>query len=238
MKPAVDERSTLKRLKLFPVLFRKQDAEKVTPHAAMFLTRALKKGLVHRLSRGNYINSFLRGFPRVEEVACFVRPPAYVTGEWALNHHGVSSQSPTVCTAVTLGSAVGRHHRLDYQDVTIEFSKVTPALFFGFNRIDNFYMATPEKAILDTFYLRKALPTPDELEIENINIDTLEQTARKFPQTVWKGIAKAGLPFDFQVPNKKTVKAIKNSREGKKILEFEGTLQGPRYLKTCVLWLL
>ena len=215
MKPAVDERSTLKRLKLVPVLFRKQDAEKVTPHAAMFLTRALKKGLVHRLSRGNYINSFLRGFPRVEEVACFVRPPAYVTGEWALNYHGVSSQSPTVCTAVTLGSAVGRHHRLEYQDVTIEFSKVTPALFFGFNRIDNFYMATPEKAILDTFYLRKALPTPDELEIENINIDTLEQMARKFPQTVWKGIAKAGLPLDLQVPNARTMKAIRNPRAGK-----------------------
>ena len=215
MKPAVDERSTLKRLKLVPALFRKQDAEKVTPHAAIFLTRALKKGLVHRLNRGNYINSFLRGFPRVEEVACFVRPPAYVTGEWALNYYGISSQSPTVCTAVTLGSTVGRHHRLEYQDVIIEFSKVTPALFFGFNRIDNFYMAMPEKAILDTFYLRKALPTPDELEIENINLDTLEQMARKFPQTVWKGIAKAGLPFELQMPSARTMKAIRNSRSGK-----------------------
>lgn len=200
MKPAVDEKSTLKRLKLVPVLFRKQDAEKVTPHAAIFLTRALKKGLVHRLSRGHYINSFLRGFPRVEEVACFVRPPAYVTGEWALNYHGVTSQSPTVCTVITLGSAVGRHRRLEYQDVTIEFSKISPALFFGFSRIENFYMATPEKAILDTFYLRKALPTPDELEIENVHFDRLEQMARKFPQTVLKGIAQSGLPFDFQKP--------------------------------------
>jgi hypothetical protein len=215
MKPAVDERSTLKRLKLVPVLFRKQDAEKVTPHAAIFLTRALKKGLVHRLSRGNYVNSFLHGFPRVEEVACFVRPPAYVTGEWALNYHGITSQSPTVCTVITLGSAVGRHRRLEYQDVTIEFSKVSPALFFGFSRIDTFYMATPEKAILDTFYLRRALPTPDELEIENINFETLEQMARKFPQTVWEGIARAGLPLDLRMPSARTMKAIRNSRAGK-----------------------
>ena len=188
MKPAVDERSTLKRLKLFPVLFRKQDVEKVTPHAAIFLSRALKKGLVNRLNRGNYVNSFLRGFPRVEEVACFMRPPAYVTGEWALNYHGISVQSPVVCTAATLGSAVGRHHRIEYQGVTIEFSKISPALFFGFTRINNFYVATPEKAILDTFYLRKALPTPDELEMESINVDTLKEMARKFPQTVLKGI--------------------------------------------------
>jgi hypothetical protein len=101
LKPAVDERSTLKRLKILPVLFRKQDVEKVTPQAAIFLSRAVKKGLLHRLNRGNYVNSFLRGFPRVEEVACFMRPPAYVTGEWALNYHGISVQSPIVCTAAT-----------------------------------------------------------------------------------------------------------------------------------------
>ena len=188
MKPAVDKRSTLERLKLIPALFRKQDVEKVTPHAAMFLSRALKKGLVHRLNRGNYVNSFLCGFPRVEEVACFMRPPAYVTGEWALNYHGISAQSPVVCTAATLGSAVGRRHRVEYQGVTIEFSKISPALFFGFTRIDHFYMATPEKAILDTLYFRKGLPTPDELEMESLNADTLKEMAQKFPKTVFKGV--------------------------------------------------
>ena len=184
----IDEKSTLKRLKLLPVLFRKQDVEKVAPHAAIFLSRALKKGLVHRLSRGNYINSFLRGFPRVEEVACFVRSPAYVTCEWALNYHGISVQSPVVCTAATLGSAVGRRHRIDYQGTDIEFSKISPALFFGFTRVDNFYMATAEKALLDTFYFRKALPTPDELEMESLNIISLKEMARKFPRTVLEGI--------------------------------------------------
>lgn len=39
-----EEKSTLKRLKLLPGLFRKQDVEKVTPHAAVFLSRANKKG--------------------------------------------------------------------------------------------------------------------------------------------------------------------------------------------------
>jgi antitoxin component of RelBE/YafQ-DinJ toxin-antitoxin module len=39
--------------------------------------------------------------------------------------------------------------------------------------------------------------------------------ARKFPQTVWKGIAKGGLPFDISMPNARTMKAIRNSRAGK-----------------------
>lgn len=184
----VDERSTLKRIKLLPALFRKQDAEKVAPHAAIFLSRALKKGLVYRLNRGNYVNSFLHGFPRVEEVACFLRPPAYVTGEWALNYHGITVQSPAVCTAATLGSAVGRRHRVEYQGITIEYSKISPALFFGFIGNGLFYMATPEKAILDTFYFRKALPTPDELELESVNTDSLKEMARKYPQTVLKEV--------------------------------------------------
>jgi predicted transcriptional regulator of viral defense system len=189
LNPMVGEKSTLKRLKLLPKLFRKQDAEKVAPHVAMFLARALQKGLVHRLNRGNYINSFLYGFPGVEEVACFLRPPAYVTCEWALNYHGISVQSPVVCTAVTLSSAVGRHRSIDYQGITIEFSRIAPSLFFGFTSIDDFYMATPEKALLDTMYLRKSLPTPDELELEGIHFDSLNEMARRFPSTVSKRLS-------------------------------------------------
>ena len=57
------EKATLKKLMLFPRLFRIQDVEKVTPHAAILLSRAFNKGLVYRLTRGSYINSFLKGFP-------------------------------------------------------------------------------------------------------------------------------------------------------------------------------
>ena len=178
------EKSTLKRLKLLPNLFRKQDAEKVAPHTAMFLSRALRKGLIHRLIRGVYINSFLCGFPRVEEVACFIRPPAYLSCEWALNYHGISLQSPFVCTAITLSSAVGRHRSIEYQDTSVEFSRITPPLFFGFTRIDNFYMATPEKAILDTLYYRKKLPAWDELEMDDVDVEALSQTALRYSSVV------------------------------------------------------
>lgn len=182
------EKSTLKRLKRLPNLFRKQDAEKVAPHTAMFLSRALQKGLVHRLSRGVYINSFLCGFPRVEEVACFIRPPAYVTCEWALNYHGISLQSPFVCTTATLSSAVGKRRSLEYQNIIVEFSKISPSLFFGFTRIDNFYMATPEKAILDTLHYRKKLPAADELELDEVDLESLSQMAQKFSSSVSKGL--------------------------------------------------
>ncbi len=178
------EKSTLKRLKFLPELFRIEDVEKLTPHPAMFLSRALKNGLIHRLMRGHYINSFLCGFPRVETVGCFLRPPAYVSGEWALNYHGVSLQSPVICTIITLSPAVGKCRNIPYQGVTIEFSKISPALFFGFIRVDDFYIATPEKAVLDTLHLRKALPAGDELELDNIDMEAMNQMAPKFPLSV------------------------------------------------------
>ena len=179
-------KSTLQRLKFLPALFRKVDVEKVTPHAAVFLSRAMQKSLVYRLNRGNYVNSFLCGFPRVEVVACFLRPPAYVTCEWALNYHGISLQSPYACTAATLSTAVGRNRSVEYQGVMIEFSKISPALFFGFTRVEDYLIAAPEKAILDTLYFRKSLPVADELEIDAIDRNLLREMAAKFPSTVIK----------------------------------------------------
>ncbi|HNZ32380.1 MAG TPA: hypothetical protein PKJ25_09805 [Smithellaceae bacterium] len=47
-------------------------------------------------------------------------------------------------------------------------------------------MALPEKALLDTIYLRKHIPFPDELNLEHINKDKLMQLAEIFPSVVKK----------------------------------------------------
>ena len=186
-----EEKATLKRLKLLPVLFRKQDAEKVAPHAGMFLSRALQKGLIHRLNRGNYINSFLYGFPGVEEVGCFLKPSAYISCEWALNYHGISLQSPMVCTVVTLSTSVGKKRSIMYQGIDIEFSRISPALFFGFTYQDRFYMASPEKAILDTLYYRGEIPAQDELELDMVDLNLLSKMANRYPSPVSRTISDA-----------------------------------------------
>jgi len=99
-----------------------------------------------------------------------------------------SARSTVVCTAATLARPWAGATESSIRASRLSSRNLT-CLFFAFTRIDNFYIATPEKAILDTCYLRKALPTADELEMESINIDTLKEMARKFPQTVLKRIA-------------------------------------------------
>lgn len=175
------DKSTIQRLKQLPHLFRTQDAEKVAPHTSVFLYRATQDGLIHRLNRGNYVNVFLYGLPSVEVVACFLKPPAYISCEWALNHHGVLLQSPQVCSVVTLHTAVGKERSIIYQGITIEFSRISPKLFNGYSVSNGVCMASPEKALLDTLYLHHHIPTADELEMEHIDMSLLMQLSGKYP---------------------------------------------------------
>ena len=119
--------TAVKTLQQLPQLFRYADVEKFTGNANVFLTRALQNGLVERIARGVYVNAFLKNRPEIEEVACFLRTPSYISCEWALNRHGILLQSPVVCTVLTLSTAVGSARNVQYGGVTIEFSHLAPA---------------------------------------------------------------------------------------------------------------
>lgn len=172
--------TAVKILQQLPQLFRYADVEKFTGNANVFLTRALKSGLVERIARGVYVNAFLKNRPEIEEVACYLRTPSYVSCEWALNRHGVLLQSPVVCTVVTLSTAVGSARNLRYGGVTIEFSHLAACLFTGFETRGGFNLALPEKALLDALYLRKSIPFRDELDLTLLDVPRLEFLAQTF----------------------------------------------------------
>ena len=183
------KQSTIEILKQLPILFRKVEVEKWVDHASIFLSRAAKKGWVHRLSRGYYVNAFLKGWPVAEEVGCFLRTPAYISGEWALHKHGLLLQVPQTCTVITLQSSVGQSRSVEYQGITFEFSRIVSTLFFGFTREGRYDLATPEKALLDLLYLRGQIPFTDELELSEVDFERLHQFSKAFPKTVEKKIS-------------------------------------------------
>ena len=173
-------------LRQLPQLFRYADVEKFTGNANVFLTRALAKGFVERVTRGVYLNAMRDGRPAIEEVACFLRTPSYISCEWALNRHGIIIQAPFVCTVLTLETAVGQSRSVEFGGMTFEFSRIASRLFNGFETRDGFNLALPEKALLDTIYLRKHIPFPDELNLEHIDKDKLMQMAEPFSAVVKK----------------------------------------------------
>ena len=175
-------------LSRLPMLFRYADLLKFTGNANVFLTRALNQGLIKRLTRGVYINAKLKGEPSLEEAAGFVRSPSYISGEWALNRHGVILQVPTVCTVITLSTAVGASRNLFFQGITIEYSHISSRLYFGFKPGDGFNLATPEKALLDCIYFRQNIPFEGELDLEALDGDLLQEMAGPFPLRVRKSL--------------------------------------------------
>jgi hypothetical protein len=176
--------STVDILQALPALFRSADLLKFTGNANVFLTRALERGFITRLTRGVYVNSRLKAEPSLEEAACFVRTPSYVSAEWALHLHGVIIQVPTVCTVVTLSTAVGVTRNLHWRGVAIEYSHIADRLYFGFEAREGFNLAMPEKALLDYIYYRNALPFEDELELEGVDAGHLREMAQLFPVRV------------------------------------------------------
>ena len=176
--------TTVSILMQLPHLFRHADVGKFTGNANVFLTRAQAKGLVQRVMRGVYINLLREPAPAIEEVACFLRTPSYISCEWALNRHGILLQSPVVCTVLTLDTAVGASRNIRFGGVTIEFSRISSRLFNCFETKDGFNLAVPEKALLDTIHLRKRIPFEDELELDNIDHEQLTTLARDFPAVV------------------------------------------------------
>jgi len=182
--------STIDILHNLPLLFRSADLLKFTRNANVFLTRALQRGLITRLTRGVYINTRLKGEPSLEEAACFVRTPSYISAEWALHLHGVIIQAPLVCTVLTLSTAVGVTRNLVWRGITIEYSHLSDRLYFGFEPRDGYNLALPEKALLDYIYYRNTAPFADELELEELDTRRLHEMAQSFPVRVREMVRK------------------------------------------------
>ncbi|KPL13352.1 MAG: hypothetical protein AMS26_14715 [Bacteroides sp. SM23_62] len=93
--------------------------------------------------------------------------PSYVSLQSALYYHDMISQIP----AITYAVSIGRTKRHDTPLGVVSVHHVHPSFFFGFETVGKRIakMATPEKALIDFFYLSpaksslfKALP---ELEL-------------------------------------------------------------------------
>jgi len=91
---------------------------------------------------------------------------------------------------ITLNTSVGKNRNVHYQGITIEFSKISPALFFGFDHHEQYLMASPEKAILDTLYFHKTIPAQDELELDAVDFGLLKKWADSYPSSLSRSLVR------------------------------------------------
>jgi len=122
-------------------------------HASKLLARLSSAGHLVHLSRGLWAFK-----DRVEPLALPVyltNPfPSYVSLQSALYYHDMISQIPAIIYAVS----ISRTKRYETPLGVVSIHHVNPLFFFGFESMGRGItkMATPEKALIDFFYLSPA----------------------------------------------------------------------------------
>lgn len=145
------------------------------------LTRWSKEEIIFPLGNGYYCFDI----DKLDylNLACNFVKPVYISFEYALNYYGIIEQISQVITL----AAVTRHKYIYAGPYVYEYTKIKKELFFGYEKFDNYYIALPEKALLDSVYLlsrNKRLIDFKSLNHKKINKDRLYQYARKFPKYV------------------------------------------------------
>lgn len=106
-----------------------------------------KQGVLKHIRKGIYVK------PEYDplEVACMLCPPCYISLQYVLLRSGVIFQYTEDITCV---SYLSRHIEVDGHNMV--YKRINPEIILslkGVDLLDNYSIATPERAFLDMYYL-------------------------------------------------------------------------------------
>jgi len=152
------------------------------------LSRWVKSGRVIRLHKGWYTLSEPYRHVRIDlhVIACTIKPGTYVSLQSALAFHGMIPEHVPETTCVI----TGRPLTIDTPFGRIRYRHIKEEVFFGYSRhvhgVQDAYVAVPEKALLDLFYLTPGSEDSDYLSelrlqgVEDFDVQSMLRMARKF----------------------------------------------------------
>jgi len=121
--------------------------------AKVTASRYVRQGLLVRLKRNIYVlRQTWNGAGREEKflLANLGQVPSYLSLTTALDYYELTTQ---VQRDFFESVALKRTKKIQVDGTVFRYSKITGNLYFGFKKENGFFMATPEKALLDSFYL-------------------------------------------------------------------------------------
>lgn len=137
------------------------------------LSRWRQSGKITQLRRGIYV--LADPYRKVElfdfHLAAVIEKPSYVSLEKALEYHDLIPEGVGVFTSVT----TKRPHKFTTPLGVFDYRHVQPSLFWGYDSVivnrQTAFVAKPEKALLDMFYLKALSASPafiEELRLQNL----------------------------------------------------------------------
>ena len=163
--------------------------------AAVTANRYVKNGLLIRIKRNLYIIRDVWDSVGREEKFVLVnmgQVPSYISLMTALDYYDITTQ---VQRNYFESISLKRTWEVQPNGSVFRYSRIKDTLYFGFKKENGFFMATPEKALLDAVYLislgRYAIDM-SALDATRINEDEIRRMGRKFPVKTQRLLVKHG----------------------------------------------
>lgn len=152
--------------------------------ARVTASRYAKMGLLVRIKRNLYIlDASWRTATREQkfQISNLGETPSYISLMTALEYHGVSTQMQR---SYFEAIALRRTKTILVGETVFNYMKVAPELYFGFEKMEGFFIAAPEKALLDSAYLasfgRYSVDFPS-IDPDKIDKNRIENMSRPYP---------------------------------------------------------
>jgi predicted transcriptional regulator of viral defense system len=163
----------LQVLKRHPVFDRETFASLANlepPSASARLSRLVRDGRIERLWRDVYT---VHNDPLL--VATHLAFPSYISLWYALSHHGLTLQVPHEISVLTTMRT--NRSSIEYEGMRISFTTIPTRYLYGFLKLvvggHEVFMATPEKALVDSILLRRISPS-EVFSIMEENADSID----------------------------------------------------------------
>jgi len=173
--------------------FRHEDIARVLDitdeSAKVSASRYVKQGLLVRLKRNLYVlKEKWKTLEREEEfiLANLIQVPSYISLMTALDYYEITTQMQKDFIESV---AVKRSKEKEVEDITFRYTKVSQDLYFDFRKKKGFFIATPEKALLDIIYLNSLGRYSfdlSSLDFGKLDREHCERLIVKFPQKTGK----------------------------------------------------
>lgn len=131
-------------------LFNSQDLKKIfkvkSDNTLKHLIKRLRKAsIIKRLARGKYLFLHSTKSPSDFALANFLKIPSYISLESALSYYGIIEQFPYRIFSLTLNKPA----EIKIDGKIFSYSKIKKDYFKDYIKIDDFVIASKEKAIFD-----------------------------------------------------------------------------------------
>jgi predicted transcriptional regulator of viral defense system len=163
--------------------------------AKVTASRYVRQGLLLRLKKNLYVlREVWKAADREDKfrIANLGQSPSYVSLMTALDYYEITTQMQQDFFESV---ALKRTKEILVDGSVFRYTKIDEKLYFGFKREKSFFIASPEKALLDAFYLmsygRYALDL-SALDADKLDGQMMKRLSRKFPLKTRKMLKKHG----------------------------------------------